>query len=213
MNSSGAALLPALLLCWLAIAGTAQDVTAIQRVTVIDGTDNAPRMDQSVIIRGNRIVDIGSAATVAVPHDAAIVDGKHKFLIPGLWDMHVHFRGSMKGGKELAAENEAMLPLFIANGITGVREMGGDMVTLVLQWRDEVERGNRQGPRIATCGPKLDGPKPAWPGSLAVMTPEEARAAVKKVKALGANFVKVYHGLSPESLKATRKKPGGSSCV
>lgn len=84
--------------------------------------------------------------------------------------------------------------------------MDGDMSTLVLQWRDEVERGDRQGPRIATCGPKLDGPKPVWPGSLAVTTPEEARAAARKVNAMGPNFVKVYHGLSPESLKATAEE-------
>lgn len=189
-------------LCCLCMAGMAQDLTVIQQVTIIDASEAAVRVNQTVVIRGNRIVTIGPTTDVLVPNNAAIIEGKNKFLIPGLWDMHVHFRGSMKGGKGLVSENEAMLPLFLANGVTGVREMGGDMVNSVLQWREEIERGDRQGPRIATCGLKLDGPKPVWPGSVAVTTPETGRAAVEKVKAMGANFVKVYHGLSAESLKA-----------
>jgi predicted amidohydrolase YtcJ len=100
------------------------------------------------------------------------VDGTGKYLIPGLWDMHVHMRGSIKGSTpNFAKENEAMLPLYLANGVTGVREMGGDLVDQVLQWRSEVKGGKRVAPRIATCGPKLDGAKPRFPGSIAITTP------------------------------------------
>jgi len=105
--------------------------------------------------------------------------------------MHVHMRGSIKGSTpNFAIENEAMLPLYLANGITGVRDMGGDLVDLVLQLRSEVEGGKRFAPRIVTCGPKLDGAKPRFPGSIAMTTPEEARTAVQQVKAMGVDFVK-----------------------
>jgi imidazolonepropionase-like amidohydrolase len=162
--------------------------------------------DQTVLIDRTRITGIGSASAVPVPTDHVVVDGTGKFLIPGLWDMHVHFRGSKRGGKPLIRENEAMLPLFLANGVTGVREMGGDIVDSVIQWREDIKAGNRQGPRIATCGPKIDGPRPEWPGSIAVHTPQEARAAVQKVKTLGADFVKVYGGLTADSLRAVAEE-------
>src|SRR5262245_60038782 len=71
--------------------------------------------------------------------------------------------------------------------------MGGDMVETVLKWRKEIAEGRRQGPRIVTCGPKLDGPKPTWPGSIPIATPEDAIAAVRRVKDLEADFVKVYN--------------------
>jgi len=76
--------------------------------------------------------------------------------------------------------------------VTGVREMGGDLVDTVLRWRGEIARGERLGPRIVTSGPKLDGPKPAWPGSIPIATPEEGRKAVQSVKSMGADFIKLY---------------------
>jgi hypothetical protein len=84
-----------------------------------------------------------------------------------------------------------MLPLYLANGVTGVREMGGDLVDVVLQWRSEVEGGKRVAPRIVTCGPKLDGAKPRFPGSIPITIPEEARTAVQRLKAMRVDFVKV----------------------
>ena len=115
---------------------------------------------------------------------------------PGALGMHVHMRGSFKESTaDFVRINEAVLPLYLANGVTGVREMGGDMVDTVLRWRCEVARGERLAPRIATWGPKLDGAKPEWPGSIAVTTPDQARAAVRRVKAMGADFVKVYNGV------------------
>src|SRR5678815_5315722 len=102
-----------------------------------------------------------AARPLAISH-VTVIDGRGKYLIPGLWDMHVHFRG----GDELLKENEATLPLFVSLGITGVREMGGDIVSTVLRWRQEIAAGRRIGPRIVTSGPKLDGPKPVWPGSI-----------------------------------------------
>jgi imidazolonepropionase-like amidohydrolase len=112
--------------------------------------------------------------------------------------MHVHLRG----GKDLVEDNESWLKLFLANGITTIRDMGGDIPTEVLRWRGEIREGRREGPRILTCGPKLDGPKPSWPGSIAVATPEEGRAAVRAVKAIDADFVKLYFGIVSSEVHA-----------
>jgi imidazolonepropionase-like amidohydrolase len=162
----------------------------ITHVTVIDTKSGKEDRDRTVIISGNRILDVKGA--VRVPSGAKVVDATGKYLIPGLWDMHVHMRGSIRGSMpNFARENEAMLPLYLANGVTGVREMGGDLVDVVLQWRSEVESGKRVAPRIATCGPKLDGAKPRFPGSIPITRPEEARTAVQRVKVMGVDFVKV----------------------
>jgi hypothetical protein len=109
-------------------------------------------------------------------------------MIPGLWDMHAHFRG----GADLIPDNEAWLSIFLAYGITGVREMGGDIPETVFRWRTEIANGTRLGPRILSSGPKLDGPKPEWPGSIPLTDPGSARAAVDKLKSMGADFVKIY---------------------
>ena len=90
---------------------------AITHVSVIDGADPAPRTDQTVVIRGNLVVAVGPSRSTRAPGGARVVDGRGKFLIPGLWDMHVHT--TMVGGRELLA-------LYVANGVTGVRDMAGD---------------------------------------------------------------------------------------
>jgi hypothetical protein len=162
----------------------------ITHVTVIDTQSGKEARERTVIISGNRILDIKDAAHVKAALGSKVVDATGKYLISGLWDMHVHMRGSIKGSTpSFAKENEAMLPLYLANGVTGVREMGGDLVDQVLQWRSEVEGSKRVAPRIATCGPKLDGAKPRFPGSIPITTPEEARTAVQRVKAMGVDFV------------------------
>jgi imidazolonepropionase-like amidohydrolase len=164
----------------------------ITHVTVIDTKSGKEERNRSVIISGNRILDIQDSKQAKAPSGAKVVDATGKYLIPGLWDMHVHIRGSIKGSTpNFARENEVMLALYVANGVTGVREMGGDLVNVVLQWRSEVENGKRLAPRIVTCGPKLDGAKPRFPGSIPITTPEEARTAVQRVKAMGVDFVKV----------------------
>ena len=166
----------------------------IRHATVIDVTGRPAELDRAVLIEHHRITVVGASASVPVPEGAQVIDATGKYLIPGLWDMHIHMRGSLKDSKvDFVKENEAVLPLYVVNGITGVREMGGDMADAVMRWRSEVEGGERLAPRIATCGPKLDGPKPEWPGSIAISTPDEGRAAVRRVKAMGAEFVKVYN--------------------
>jgi imidazolonepropionase-like amidohydrolase len=89
-----------------------------------------------ILIRDSRIVKIGNFSRMRVPRGSLVIDGSGKFAIPGLWDMHVHIRGSMLGNKgSFVPENETMLPVYLANGVTGVREMGGDLVDTVVLWQ------------------------------------------------------------------------------
>ncbi len=123
-------------------------------------------------------------------------DAENKFVMPGLWDMHVHFRG----GDSLINENKNLLPLFLSYGITSVRDAGGDMTLSVMNWKDEINDGTLVGPNIFTSGPKLDGPKPAWVGSLVVETNEDIIKAMDSLESLGVDYVKMYDGsLSKEA--------------
>jgi imidazolonepropionase-like amidohydrolase len=178
-------LAPSLLLDLLAAQ---TDPLAFTHVTVIDATGQPALPDRTVVVVSDRIQTIGKFSETKLPKRARVIDASGKYMIPGLWDMHAHFRG----GAELIPDNEAWLPVFLAYGITGVREMGGDIADTVFRWRTEIANGTRLGPRILTSGPKLDGPKPEWPGSIPVTDPGSARAAVDKLKSMGADFVKIY---------------------
>jgi imidazolonepropionase-like amidohydrolase len=177
-----------LLLLFEMLAGTAQAqrprTLALSHVTVIDMTGARPKPDMTVLITGNLITGIVKDNHVHIRHGARIVDARGKFLIPGLWDMHVHF-----------TRIDTTLPLFVANGVTGVRNMGGDLDDL-LRWRTDVRAGKVIGPEIVTCGPIIDGPDPAAHGpTIVVSDPAEARAAVDSLKQRGADCVKVYDKL------------------
>jgi imidazolonepropionase-like amidohydrolase len=156
---------------------------AITHVTVIDATGAPAQKDMTVVIAGNRIRRLGKAGKVAVPKGARGVDGKGKFLIPGLWDMHVHI------------VTREFFPLCLANGITGVRDMA-NMADRILNWRKQTADESIQGPRIVASGPIVDGAKPVWPFSIAAPTPSKGRAAVRTLKKCGVDFVKVYSKLT-----------------
>jgi imidazolonepropionase-like amidohydrolase len=174
----------------------------IRSVNVVDVNSGKIVPRQDVAVLDGKISEIRAAADSDAA-DRRVVQGAGMYLIPGLWDMHVHFRSNPTDpDKRLINENAAMLELFLANGIVGVREMGGDLADQIIRWRNEIRAGTRIGPRILTAGRKLDEIKPAWPGSIAVTTPEEAREAVRQIKASGADFIKIYFGqVSPEILK------------
>ena len=170
-------------------AQSADPGTAITGINVIDVAKGNTVSNQTVLISGCRIAAMGAADSVAVPSGAKSLDGRGFYLIPGLWDMHVHFRSNpVDRYNPLAEENAALLELFLINGVVGVREMGGDLSDHVLLWRDQIRAGKRVGPRILTPGRKLDVAKPAWPGSIAVTSPEEARNAVQQMKQVNAEF-------------------------
>ena len=160
----------------------------IDDVTIIDVKGGPPQVHRCVLVRGDRIVDVANTENCSTgrPEEAVRIDGKGKFLIPGLWDMHVH----MVFGDWFPHGKEVTLPLFIANGITGVRDMGGELEVLH-QWRKEISAGTLIGPRIVMSGPMLDGPQPRFPSSIAIKTPEDGRRAVDDLKKRGADFIKL----------------------
>jgi imidazolonepropionase-like amidohydrolase len=175
----------------------------ITHVTLIDVANAAPKPDMTVTVRGGRIADIERTSR-KIPKDALVVDGRGKFLIPGLWDMHVHtnFGDWLPGGEQI------ILPLFIAKGITGVRDMGGDLHQL-LEWRKQIDAGTILGPRMVVSGPMIDGAPPHFPASVPVATAAEGRKAVDDLKQGGADFIKVqsyiprdaYFAVAEESKK------------
>ncbi len=170
---------------------------AIAGVTVIDTAGEAPRPGMTVLIEGERIAALGPASETPLPENARVVQGARKFLIPGLWDMHVHWR------------DEAYLPLFIANGVTGIRIMWGQPPHL--EWRGRIESGSLLGPRMVLAGTIVDGARPTWAGSIAAATPEQGRAAVRQTKAQGYDFVKIYSSVRPavlQSIAEEAKKQG-----
>lgn len=175
------------LLAAASLALAAVEPVAITHVSVIEVATGRVQRDVTVRLEGGRISAIGRRAPV---RDARVVEGTGKFLIPGLWDMHVH-----------AWQGESTLSLFLANGVTGVRDMFGPLEGLT-DWRKKIEGGMLLGPRLVFAGPIVDGPKPMWPGSIAVGTPEEGRKAVASLQQQGVDFVKVYSGLPREAYLA-----------
>ena len=175
----------ALTIALLPVVALSQRPIAFTHVAVIDGTDTVARLDQTVVARGTRIAAVGPARSTPVPRDARVVEARGKFLIPGLWDMHVHT--SVVGGR-------GILGLYIANGVTGVRDMAGDWDTLTT-WRREIAAHRLVGPRIVASGPYLEGGDVPIPHIL-TRTPEEGRAGVDSLVKLGVDFVKVHGQLT-----------------
>ncbi len=180
------------ILGWSGRAPAESSSLALTHVTVIDGTGAEPLSDRTVLITGDRIMSI---TTATPPPGARVIDGRGKYLIPGLCDMHVHIAGVAADPKWSKA---TLLPLLVANGITTVRDMGGDLGASQ-EWRKEIAAGKLVGPRIFAPGPMLDGGKAQPPDLLAVATPNEGRAAVRDLQAKGADFIKVLSRLDRES--------------
>lgn len=169
------------------------DSVVVQDVTVIDSTGAPPRPHVSVLIVGGNIKSISPASETPTPRNGrSTLDGRGKFLIPGLWDMHIH---SLSNNRP-----DRFFPLFIANGVTGVRDMGGDIpLSQIAQLKNEIAKGSRVGPEIFAPGPILEGEHPFWPFSLAVKNEADARRVVNSLIAEKADFLKVYDTLSREA--------------
>ena len=134
----------------------------------------------TVTIRGNTIASV--AQNSAPPGDAQIVDGQGKFVIPGLWDMHAHMELS----------GESWLQLYVANGVTGIRDMGSAL-DFILNLREATSSGRTLGPRIVAAGPILDDAPGDWPFRMRVRNPDEGRAAVQLLKRRGVDLIKVHN--------------------
>ena len=131
-----------------ACSGSGQPSVAIEHVSVIDVVSGATRSDNTVIVTGNRIVYAGPAVNANVPSGARVLDGRGKFLIPGLWDMHVH--------AFVWVFSDFAGPLMLANGVTGARDMGY-FIDTTLRWKRDIAAGNDTGPRLVV-GVRVDGP-------------------------------------------------------
>jgi imidazolonepropionase-like amidohydrolase/pimeloyl-ACP methyl ester carboxylesterase len=188
-----------------------QDPVAITHVTVIDVVSGRSLPDRTVLIRNRHIASVDTAPRVSIPQGTLQVDGRGRYLIPGLWDMHVHLVSD-----RLVRSNT--FPLFIANGITGVRDMWGDCdsicatsdtddqrpvpASVVRRWKQDIRNGALLGPRIIASSAMFEGPSPRFPGSYAIRSPDEAREKVRRAREHGADFIKVLPGLSRESYLA-----------
>ena len=145
--------------------GTSVDLL-ITRARVVDTRSGAVSPGRVIAIRGDTIVAIGDSAEGSRFRARQVVDAAGRHVIPGLWDMHMHFGG----GDTLIAENRVLLPLYLAHGVTAVRDAAGDLSSTVLAWRDSVARGLLDGPMIFTSGPKIEGKNSIWPGDTEVET-------------------------------------------
>ena len=174
---------------------TEQADVAIRGVTVVDVIDGSLASNQTVLIKGNRIVAVGSADAVRVPDQAEVVEAFGLHLIPGLWDVHVH--SAVSAGWHF--------PLFIAHGITSVRNMHTSVDTaleLTNAVRRRVASKELLGPRFLANGPILDGAPPIQPGSVEASDPERGRALVDSLADGGADFIKIYDNLSRDTYDA-----------
>ncbi|MCY4157546.1 MAG: amidohydrolase family protein [Gammaproteobacteria bacterium] len=177
----------------------AQSGIAISNVTVIDAV-SGERTDQTVLIDGDRIAAVGDSDSMYLSGSFEMIDGTGKFLIPGLWDMHVH----LTYDERLV---DFMPGLFIRYGITSVRDTGGLMPKL----RPVVERmraADAIAPRVFFSGPLLDGEPVVYDGvnavevGIASLTPAQAEANVADLKAQGVDFIKIYEMVTPEVFDA-----------
>jgi len=157
--------------------------TAFVGVNVIPMDRERVLANQTVIVRHGLIAEIGDANKVKVPKDALTVDGRGKYLIPGLVDMHTHLMSDDNFPKELAPDE---LRIMVANGVTTCRFMIGTREQLVLRTRSA--RGEIVAPTIYSASPQLTGREQG--NNYVIRTPEEARAAVRKAKADGYDFIK-----------------------
>src|SRR4051812_25532921 len=168
-------LLPALSVAQAGPVAQSESLAFIH-VTVIDMTGALPKPDMTVVIVGNHITALGKTGKIRVPKKAYSVDATGKYLIPGLWDMHVH----VFNNDSRRPPNEYYFPLFIANGVTGVREMWTkpEGMPQVERWRKQFTEQPGTVPRFGAVGTLVDGLPASWSNSDTVSTADEARRMV-----------------------------------
>lgn len=159
----------------------------IENGQIID-LDEGNISQENIYIHKGRIIGLGHSEEFTNTVGKETIDATNKYILPGFWDNHVHFRG----GTALIEENKKFLNLFLANGITTVRDTGGDLGKEVLAWRDAINRADMLGPTIFTAGPKIDGPNASWAGSLEVSNKSEVAEALDSLAQLKTDFVKLY---------------------
>ncbi len=163
----------------------------VDNVNVVDVGGNRVLRDRRVLVDGGVIVSVDAASTGTSPEGITAIDGRGGYLLPGLADMHVHLE---------YFDDPDMLWLFLANGVTLVRQMDGR--PYLLEWRERIRRDELPGPEIVTAGPIVDGEPPVDPEYAAAGNKVRARRIVEQQHRDGYDFIKVYHGLKPAALNA-----------
>ncbi len=175
---------------------------AITNVNVVDVRTGTVLEGRTVLLSGDRILSIEAANAAAPPAGVRVTDGAGGWLIPGLWDMHGHLRGN---GTPDWLSTDWLMPLNLAHGVTGVRDMNSDCdspnqgpvcLARMLEWQAEIESGARTGPRIVALSSFLI--SPPWDYAL---SEEEARGFVRAMQGMGVPNLKVYDRLSPDGLR------------
>jgi len=155
------------------------DVTAFANVNVVPMNKDTVLENYTVVVDDGKIASAAPVDEIVIPENARVIDGTGRFLMPGLVDMHVHL------------EHEDALTLFLANGVTTVRNMWGTASHLV--WRERINNGEIVGPTIYTAGPIIDGPPGIWDGSVVFDNPDSAEQLVIDHIQNGYDFLKVYY--------------------
>ncbi len=162
----------------------------ITNATIIDIAGNTTIPGQLIAISDGKIIAVDKTSSISSYSATEVIDIENRFIMPGLWDNHVHFRG----GEALIEQNKEFLSLFLAFGITTVRDAGGDITPSLQEWNSEINQRVLDGPTIFTSGPKLDGSRPAWEGSLTVIDEHDVLIALDSLESIQADYVKVYDG-------------------
>jgi imidazolonepropionase-like amidohydrolase len=179
----------------------------INHINIVDVVQNKIIQNQSIVVLKDRITAIGAAEAIKRKYKSTlIINGTGKFIMPSLWDMHVHF-----GGDTLIGENKLLLPLYTAMGISHVRDCAGDISDSVIAWKNAIAANKLEGPSIFTSGPKLEGIKSIWPGDLEIGNEQELNKALDSLVKLKVDFIKITDNtLEPnlflKSIVAARKR-------
>jgi hypothetical protein len=171
---------------------TPTEVLIFANVNIVSLRDGTIARDMTVVIKQGRISGMAKVGLLDQGHDIQMINANGKYMVPGLWDMHVH-----SAFVSPAWDEKVIYPLYIANGITGVRDMGGDSDVLQNR-RKRIESGELLGPHLILAGPFLAGGK-SDRQTIAVNTPEDARQAVDAVKKQGLDFVKILSNVPRDS--------------
>lgn len=161
---------------------------AITGLNIIEVATGDVHADRTIIIQHGVIKAVGDDDAVAITPDTIVLDYEDHYVIPGLWDMHVHIRG----GPDLINANERWLRQYLGFGITTVRDAGGDLPNSVLHWKAEVAQGHLAGPRIYSALRKIDGVGDRQSGSIGVDSSESIDRAIDNLVFAGVDFIKLY---------------------
>ncbi len=159
----------------------------IKGATIIDIKTGELLEGKVIAVRADSILSVFDERDLNQYSATSEFDATGKFIIPGLWDNHVHFGG----GDTLIQENKNLLPLYVTHGITAVRDAAADISPSVLQWREEIAHGKLFGPTLFTSGPKLEGFQSMWAGDIEISTVEEMNKGIDSLERMKVDFIKI----------------------